>query len=44
MSDYDHLYMGDTGEWPRLPAAGRIATLRRFSDPYAARLPEMAGA
>jgi hypothetical protein len=44
MSDYDHLYMGDTGEWARLPVAGRIPTLRRFSDLYAARLPEMAGA
>ncbi len=32
----------DTGEWPRLPVAERIAAVRRFSDAYAARLADMA--
>lgn len=32
----------DTGDWPRLPVAERVAALRRFSDGYAARLADMA--
>jgi aldehyde dehydrogenase (NAD+) len=32
----------DNGEWPRLAPADRIAAVQKFSDAYAAHIPEMA--